>query len=94
MEKNPADFWYQGEFGFFDFYIIALTRKLKDCGVIGVSSGEFLDFAKKNRESWEREGEEAVARMLAECVRKYGMREGGRLTLHGETSTFAAEVEV
>jgi hypothetical protein len=36
--SNPADSWYQGEIGFFDFYIIPLARKLKDCGVFGVSS--------------------------------------------------------
>ena len=25
MEKNPADFWYKGEIGFFDFYIIPVS---------------------------------------------------------------------
>jgi hypothetical protein len=28
------------EIGFFDFYIIPLAKKLKDCGVFGVSSDE------------------------------------------------------
>ena len=28
-ETNPADSWYQGEIGFFDFYIIPLAKKLK-----------------------------------------------------------------
>ena len=73
-DKNPADFWYQGEIGFFDFvscvyrwlvtsfeltlatdslnlfndwlcqqYIIPLAKKLKDCGVFGVSSDEYLN---------------------------------------------------
>ena len=49
MEKDPADFWYQGEFGFFDFYIIPLTRKFKECGVFGVSSDEYLNYAETNR---------------------------------------------
>jgi hypothetical protein len=31
--KGPTDFWYKGEIGFFDFYIIPLAKKLKDCGV-------------------------------------------------------------
>ena len=31
-EKDPAEFWYQGEIGFFDYYIIPLAKKLKDCG--------------------------------------------------------------
>ena len=54
MEKNPADFWYKGEFGFFDFYIIPLTKKLKECGVFGVSSDEYLNYAVKNREGKEK----------------------------------------
>jgi hypothetical protein len=33
---------YDGEIGFFDFYIIPLARKLKECGVFGVSSGASL----------------------------------------------------
>ena len=41
-EKHPADFWYKGELGFFDFYIIPLAKKLKDCGVFGVSSDEYV----------------------------------------------------
>ena len=60
--------------GFFDYYIIPLTQKLKDCGVFGVSSGEFLDFARKNREEWERQGEEVVAGMIEDCERKYGKK--------------------
>ena len=32
-EKHPKEFWYKGELGFFDFYIIPLAKKLKDCGV-------------------------------------------------------------
>lgn len=60
--------------GFFDYYIIPLTQKLKDCGVFGVSSGEFLDFARKNRDEWERQGEEVVAGMIEDCERKYGTK--------------------
>ena len=39
-EKDPSEFWYRGELGFFDFYIIPLAKKLKDCGVFGVASDE------------------------------------------------------
>jgi hypothetical protein len=39
---HPAEGWYKGEIGFFDFYIIPLAKKLKDCGVFGVSSGEYV----------------------------------------------------
>jgi 3'5'-cyclic nucleotide phosphodiesterase len=63
-ERNPADFWYQGELGFFDFYVIPLAKKLKDCGVFGVSSDEYLNYAMKNRQEWEEKGEEIVASMM------------------------------
>ena len=39
-EKDPTEFWYKGEMGFFDFYIIPLAKKLKECGVFGVSCDE------------------------------------------------------
>jgi hypothetical protein len=62
-DKNPADFWYQGELGFFDYYIIPLARKLKECGVFGVSSYECLDYALENRRRWEEHGKEVVAEL-------------------------------
>jgi hypothetical protein len=63
-EKDPSEFWYQGELGFFDYYIIPLARKLKECGVFGVSSDEYLTYALSNREEWEQRGERVVAEML------------------------------
>ena len=56
-DKNPADFWYQGEIGLFDYYI-------KDCGVFGVSCDEYLNYAMKNREEWEVRGHEVVMEMI------------------------------
>jgi hypothetical protein len=64
-QKNPADTWYEGEIGFFDFYIIPLVKKLKECGVFGVSSDEYLNYAEKNRKEWEAKGREVVAEMVA-----------------------------
>lgn len=72
-EKDPAEFWYKGELGFFDFYILPLTKKLSDCGVFGVSSDEYLNYALKNREEWELKGQEIVERMVKE--RKNASRE-------------------
>jgi len=43
-EKDPTEFWHQGEIGFFDFYIIPLAKKLKNCGVFGVSSGMYKTY--------------------------------------------------
>ena len=41
MAKDPSTFWYSGEIGFFDNYILPLAQKLKDCQVFGVSSYEW-----------------------------------------------------
>jgi len=59
-EKDPSEFWYKGELGFFDFYIIPLAKKLKDCGVFGVSSDEYLNYSMKNRRQWESRGQQVV----------------------------------
>ena len=50
LAKDPVEFWYQGEIGFFDNYVIPLARKLQNCGVFGVSSEEYLNYAISNRE--------------------------------------------
>mmetsp|Transcript_18388 Transcript_18388/g.32420 ORF Transcript_18388/g.32420 Transcript_18388/m.32420 type:complete len:95 (-) Transcript_18388:65-349(-) len=49
---------------FFDFYIIPLAKKLKECGVFGVSSDEYLSYAEQNRKEWEQRGEEIVQDMI------------------------------
>mmetsp|Transcript_40235 Transcript_40235/g.97128 ORF Transcript_40235/g.97128 Transcript_40235/m.97128 type:complete len:1135 (-) Transcript_40235:1806-5210(-) len=61
--SNPTDGWYQGELGFYDFYIIPLAKKLKDCGVFGVSSDEYLNYAQQNRREWELNGKAVVGSM-------------------------------
>lgn len=89
-EQDPSTFWYEGEIGFFDFYMyvtnlehvihlthvslfgscrlmvysIPLARKLKECGVFGVSSDECLNYAMKNRAEWKARGREVVAEMV------------------------------
>jgi hypothetical protein len=64
-DKDPTIGWYQGELGFFDFYIIPLAKKLEDCGVFGVSSDECLNYAEANRREWELKGKEMVESYLA-----------------------------
>ena len=59
-ERDPSEGWYQGEMGFLDFYVIPLAKKLKDCGVFGVSSDEYLNYATMNRAEWERRGQAIV----------------------------------
>ncbi|CAB9524999.1 Receptor-type guanylate cyclase gcy [Seminavis robusta] len=61
---DPATFWYKGEIGFFDFYIIPLAKKLKECGVFGVSSDEYLSYAQANRREWAEKGEQIVQEYL------------------------------
>ena len=50
IDKDPSESWYEGEIGFFDFYIIPLAKKLETCGVFGVSSHEYLTYAQANRQ--------------------------------------------
>jgi 3'5'-cyclic nucleotide phosphodiesterase len=64
-DVDPAENWYRGEIGFFDFYIIPLAKKLKDCGIFGVSSDEYLNYALANRKEWEEKGQEVVEEMMS-----------------------------
>ena len=59
-QRNPSDFWFEGELGFFDFYIVPLSEKLKECGVFGISSDENLNYAMENRKIWVSRGREIV----------------------------------
>lgn len=68
---DPSLNWYQGELGFFDNYIIPLARKLEECGVFGVSSDEYLNYALENRREWAKKGEDVVEKMIAKyCTEK------------------------
>jgi hypothetical protein len=66
-DKDPTENWYQREIEFFDCYVIPLANKLKDCGVFGVSSDEYLNYALTNRKEWESVGREVVADMSERC---------------------------
>jgi hypothetical protein len=67
-EKDPAEYWFKGEIGFFDFYIIPLAKKLHECGSFGVSSQEYLKYALGNRQRWEEDGEEIVTELVNEMA--------------------------
>lgn len=77
-DKDPIETWYQGEIGFFDFYVIPLAKKLDECGVFGVSSHEYLSYAETNRREWERKGREIVEELAAK-VRKVERRLSQRI---------------
>eukprot|EP00980_Cylindrotheca_fusiformis_P021866 scaffold8703_cov103-Cylindrotheca_fusiformis.AAC.2 len=69
-DSDPSDNWYKGELGFFDFYVIPLAKKLESCGVFGVSSHEYLSYARSNRDEWAREGQRLVKDYLARYEEK------------------------
>ena len=64
---DPSIDWYERELQFFDFNVIPLARKLKECGVFGVSGHEYLNYAMNNRKAWENAGKEMVVEMSARC---------------------------
>ncbi|CAB9520029.1 Receptor-type guanylate cyclase gcy [Seminavis robusta] len=72
VEQDPSDGWFKGEIGFFDFYVIPLAKKLKDCGVFGVSSAEYLNYAQNNRHEWVDRGEEVTAELSQKARELYG----------------------
>jgi class 3 adenylate cyclase len=65
QDSDPAAGWYKGELWFFDNYVIPLARKLHECGVFGVSSSEYLNYAVENRNEWQRKGEAIVEKLTA-----------------------------
>jgi hypothetical protein len=66
-DVDPTTNWYENELGFFDYYIIPLATKLKECGVFGASSDEYLSYANMNRSEWKKKGKAVVA----DYVKKY-----------------------
>lgn len=88
----PADGWYKGEMGFFDFYIIPLTQKLKDCGVFGVSSEEYLTYALQNRREWEIKGQTLVNEMVEKTSRmEFSENQMKRHVEVGDEGSFVVE---
>lgn len=55
-DKDPTSGWYKGELWFYDNYIIPLAKKLRNCGVFGVASDEYLNYASQNRAEWALKG--------------------------------------
>ncbi|KAG7351796.1 family 3 adenylate cyclase [Nitzschia inconspicua] len=71
MEEDPTDFWYMGEIGFFDDYVIPLAQKLHVCGLFGVSSAEHLNYAEQNRSEWVKRGERIVVELATKANAKF-----------------------
>ena len=69
--KDPSEFWYQGELGFLEHYIIPLAKKLKECGVFGVSSDEYLNYATRNKLEWLARGQQIVEEFKEEALQAF-----------------------
>jgi 3'5'-cyclic nucleotide phosphodiesterase/Adenylate and Guanylate cyclase catalytic domain len=61
---DPSINWYVGEIGFFDYYLVPLAMKLKECGVFGASGYEYISYVLKNKKEWERKGRQVVQEMI------------------------------
>ncbi|KAG7350433.1 adenylate/guanylate cyclase [Nitzschia inconspicua] len=83
-EINPADYWYKGELDFFDFYIIPLAKKLKDCGVFGVSGDKYMADALENRKEWEAKGETIILEMIRATSEAEAEKNAHNIALPGE----------
>jgi hypothetical protein len=59
---------FSDEIGFFDNYILPLAKKLQECGVFGVSSDEYLQYAIANRQEWERRGKNVSHAILSRFI--------------------------
>lgn len=68
-EKDTSSGWDKGELWFFDCYIIPLAKKLRECGVFGVSVDEFESYAKDNRDEVANKGS-AIAESWLEELHK------------------------
>ncbi|CAB9500129.1 Receptor-type guanylate cyclase gcy [Seminavis robusta] len=73
--KDPTDGWYGGELWFFDNYVIPLSKKLAECGVFGVSSDEYLNYALENRKEWAQKGRDIVDAMAKKYRREAALPE-------------------
>jgi len=96
-DKDPADGWYEGELWFFDNYIIPLARKLRECGVFGVSSDEYLNYALANRKEWEHKGKSIVASMKEKVekeAQKLGLKRQGAAAEAAEEQSQSSEDSV
>lgn len=65
-QKDPADFWYQGEILFFDETVIPMCTRLNESGAFGDDAEEFVNCAKSNRQAWQTKGHDMVDQYLCD----------------------------
>ncbi|KAL7581160.1 hypothetical protein ACA910_005950 [Epithemia clementina (nom. ined.)] len=81
-EKDPTEGWYEGEIKFFDGWVIPLAKKLRECGVFGVSSDEYLNYAEKNRAEWVVRGEDVLESFKTKALAKKMKASNGEVSQH------------
>ena len=69
------------------FFAVPLAKKLKECGVFGVSSDEYLNYAETNRKEWELRGQAVVEEMAAKYLPSLEEGDEEDLSLSGEDTT-------
>jgi 3'5'-cyclic nucleotide phosphodiesterase len=77
--KDPTVDWYENEIAFFDYYVIPLAQKLKQCGVFGLSSDEYLQNALANRREWVSKGEQVTKAIITRRISIYGDEKSERI---------------
>lgn len=83
--QDPGTKWYEQEISFFDNYVIPLAKNLKECGVFGVSSDEYLNYALANRDEWIIKGR-AISRELIAKVSSEYQTTSSALTMAGRAA--------
>ncbi|KAL3823001.1 hypothetical protein ACHAXA_008141 [Cyclostephanos tholiformis] len=61
---DPCENWYENQIGFFTYYILPLSEKMKNCGVFGHTGSVFEYFAAENKKRWMKEGEGISERII------------------------------
>ena len=87
--SDPSEKWVNGEIWFFDNHVIPLAARLKESGAFGASGDVLLMNAKRNKEAWQRRGEDVFKAIQKEVFQKLNVGE-----VVAPTSTLSSVVSV
>ena len=68
--NNPASNWFNGQIGFFDYYVIPLAKRLQQSGVFGIAGDSFVENAVNNKNRWQQDGLMIVNNILENVCKK------------------------
>jgi hypothetical protein len=63
--RDPSQRWFEGELGCFDFFVLPLTKRLRNCGRFGPTTDDMIAQAEHNRKQWYDMGRALVHEMSA-----------------------------